>query len=34
MDTTTTWFYDYAQTLINDLPATRESDDEDFVWLS
>lgn len=33
MDNTTTWFYNYAQSLLNELPAAREFDDEDFIWL-
>ena len=34
MDNTTIWFYDYAQQLINDLPPTHQSDDDEFDWVS
>ena len=32
MDDTTAWFYSYAQTILEEMPATRPSEDEDFFW--
>lgn len=33
MDTLSIWFYAYAQSILDDLPSTPQSSDDEFIWL-
>mgnify|MGYP007070384300 FL=1 len=32
MDDLTTWFYAYANAIVEELPPTPQSSDDEFIW--